>query len=353
MRVKNTVVILISSPGSATHFVTSLLTKKTASGKWIFFVCSVGEACGTCLRKGILKCDHVMASNPPHLSAMANEKAMALYDDQAQMNRELLAMPDSNEQYIFKPFADQLNTLMLTDINGHRFKSEVQVVYSFHDPSGGGDSNSTVWTFAPDDGGLCVCVGMDMAERNETPEGWHNSDDMLYRHYDSLRIHPRYRNAVIVIAIEVGGNTDIANRLGLQLAKRYGNAVFIPRAQKKHPHWYGVVTGPQEKRNWVRHLTRLYEEERIRFAPDLIGANMDMLKETLLDETRRYAKHLRVTGEDESFQTFHWSFDAKAGNKQDDMITAQLGALWEREVLLADPQCEFIRRMREERRLLL
>jgi hypothetical protein len=297
-----------------------------------------------------------MSSDPPHLSSLANDKAMALYTNQAKSQQELFAMPVGEDDYVFKPYLEQLNKIMLTDVNGHRFMNEVQVLYSFHDPSGGGASNASVFTWAPDAEGLCVVTGMDIREKHETAEGWDDSDRMLYRHYDAHRIHPRYANAHIEIAIEVGSNPDLANRMGLLLEKRYGSAVTVTRSQKSHPEWIGVVTRNEEKRGWVRNMVDLFKREKIRFSRDLIGANLDTLKQMLLEESGRYCKKtLRSgkVGENDSFFSLKETFSGKEGGFNDDMITAAIASLYQQLVLKADLNSVFMQRMRAERRLLL
>lgn len=356
LRVKFTVVILISSPQDMNSYVSQLMTRKhPKTGEYLFKLCSASTSCSDCMRSGHPECQHVLqGSDPPHLSSSSNEVALALYSDLNFARRELFAEINSDEEPLFKKFCPDVLHAM-NPLNAYTFRRAVQVLYSFHDPNGNGGSNSTVWTWAPDDDGLCVCVGMDQRDHSESEKDYDGSLVMLRRHYQSLRRDRRYAGAVCYVAIEVGSNSDVSNRTAKELLDVFSDGwMVVTRAVKKNPNWYGVVTTEGEKRNWVINALAVFSDQRLRFAFGLIGANLEVLKEELLDELRRYTCTKQVVGPEDlpAFQKYKLSFNGKGGGRNDDMVTAMIACLWQAQVLRSDPHNAFRQRMRSDNRLL-
>jgi hypothetical protein len=356
LRKKYCCVFMISSPQDANAYVSQLMTRKNPrTGEYIFKLCSASTACSKCMRKNDYECQHVLqGSDPAHLSSAANEMAMALYSDINFARRELLAMVNSDETPLFKEYCGDILRWM-NDENAHIFTRAVQVLYSFHDPNGNGGNNSTVWTFAPDDDGICCCVGMDQREHSESEKDYDGSLKMLKRHYQSLRRDRRYANAVCYVAIEVGSNNDVSNGTAKELLDLFGDGwMVVTKAIQKNPNWYGVVTTEGEKRNWVVNALSVFKERRLRFAYKLIGAHLDVLKDELLDELKRYTCTRKIVGADDApaFQKYKLSFNGKGGGKNDDMVTAMIACLWQAEVQRCDVNNAFHKRMNHDKRLL-
>lgn len=286
---------------------------------------------------------------------------------------------NSTEQLVFKPYVPRIRELMGC---AHLFQQQVQWTVSFvrrhlrHtrcavecaltrvsgtrvcdqvDPNGGGNSNATVVTVAKDAGGLFVVTGMDIRERSERPEDCDGTLKCIERHFSCHMMDQRYRNAVMFVAIEVGAFPDDANRTALALRRTFGDSrMVVLQNVKKNPTWYGVTTTESEKKNWKENATKIFESDRLRFARDLIGGNLDATKDILLDEMSRMAWHNVPSSRDAdpSFVTWKTSLDGKQGGKNDDLAVAFLASLWQVLVLQSDPHNYFHKRLRAEGSLL-
>lgn len=340
LRVKNTCVFLISSPSNQYNYVSILMQKRNAeTSEYIFHLVSATQSCEVCLRKGISKCGHSMASSPSHLSLATTDPIVeALYDDKDLMNQEILSLPTSYEELSFKHILPDFQELVMGQ--PHIFRDEVQVIYSFFDPSGGGNSHAAVVSHGVDAGGLKIITGIDKCKRAECNEGWIASDQMLMRHF---QMHlEKYPRCCIVWAIEVGANPDLASRVGLETLRRldekgYEGRVKVITGQKGYPLRFGVVTTKAEKKNWTQYGVKLFENNQVRLVDDseMIGSSLDENKVMLFDQMSRWAHRWEETG---GTTSEHWkktreTFDGKAGGKNDDLCASTLACLWQPVIL--------------------
>lgn len=334
LAVGETAVFLISSPKSANNHVSQLMRKKTDDGQYIFYLCSVSDLCSDCLRQGEDDCLHQMATIPDHLTSKNGRMIEVLYDDKDMAEQEMKGNPLSSQELVFKPMLERFQRLP-----EHHFSNNVQIIYTFFDPSGGGDSFATIvsHTRGFDDERqqeVRVITGMDRCGRSETTLGMTEKFNMIRRHFAMHRADPRYCNAWFFIALEANMSTDMANDTGNQILELNDRRLVVVKAQKKQTDWFGVVTTNQEKRKWANHTTWLLHSNRLRMASNLIGAGaLDELLPALIEEMGRYARTVERINEGELNERWVEMFSGKAGGKQDDFVTALIACLWEAEVL--------------------
>lgn len=329
LRVLNTCVFLISTPLNQYNYASILMHKKhPETGEYLFKLLSATQACSDCLRKGVNKCSHVMASHPPHLTLSRNVWVKELYgNDQNTMQQEILSIPSGKEELSFQPYVEELSNVTMS--GSYALSNTVQVLHSFFDPSGGGRSDAAVVTHTLDEHGMHVITGMDRCGRRESNEGWIDYKNMLMRHFDS-HVH-QYPNAFIVIAIEIGADPGRSNETGSWLTDRYGSRVHIIKGSKGHPDYYGVVTTNAEKRQWTMKGTELFSQKLIRFINDdaYIGANREEVMTEFFEQMKRWAHREEERGDSDSFKKIVHTFDGKAGGLNDDMIGALTAGLWQ------------------------
>ena len=129
--VKDTVIVLISSPKSANHHVSLLMMKTMPDDPtiYIFFLCSVSDECAACLRKGLQrgeKCTHQMATIPDHLSSTNQRMLESLYDDAEFGEQELKGNPVSRTELPFLPFLNRF--VALAHNEPYHFSQDVQII---------------------------------------------------------------------------------------------------------------------------------------------------------------------------------------------------------------------------------
>jgi hypothetical protein len=323
-----------------------MLKKEPGTDDYIFYLCSVSDECPACLRRGLKKnerCPHQLSMLPDHLSSLSQRLLQVLYEgDEAFGEQELTGNPVCRSELPFAEFTARF--LASAYSSPHHFTRDVQVIYSFFDPSGGGASNATVYSCTVGEDGVRVLIGMDCCKRSETLDGFLEKTQMLRRHYASIRKDPRYHRALIVIAIEVGANPDLSNQTGKDILSHFGReGILIIKGQIKEPTWYGVVTTAEEKRNWTHHAVHLFKNEKIRIAADpLIGARAkDVELPELCKELDRWRRQLETVNKDheEKQQSTKEYYTGKPD--PDDRCVAFISCLWQREVLIQNASNEF------------
>lgn len=338
-QVDNTVIILISSPKDRNHHVSQLMTKTNpADGSYLFTLCSVSEICADCLRhnRSEKECMHQIATVPDHLSSTNASALAALYDDKDMGQQELKGDPVLNEELLFKEFLGPFQNQ-----ERYIFDTEVQIIYSFFDPSGGGSSNATLVSHAPGLDGCRVIVAMDSCPRNETNEGTLVKKNMILRHFGHL--YHRYPYAWFFVAIEANMSPDLANDVARDVLEAFPRRLTVTRRQVKQPTWYGVITTNEEKRKWSNYTTTLLVSKRLRIAQDLIGAEVhDKLIPQLIDELGRWRRRVEKINEGEDNESERITFTGKTSSKQDDLAVALLGSLYEAKVLIDNKDREFM-----------
>jgi hypothetical protein len=342
-QVSDTVIVLISSPKDRNHYVSRLMLKTNPDdGSWALVLCSVSDVCADCLRHGRTEkqCSHQIATVPDHLSSTNARILEQMYDDKDMGAQELRGNPELREELVFKGLLPEFERMAREE--PYFFREEVQVLYTFFDPSGGGGSNATLVTHAV--GGLSgarVLVALDSCPRNETTEGTASKLQMIARHFACLRRDPRFRRAWVFVSIEANMSPDHANDVGRDILSHSAERVVILRRQVGQPTWMGVVTTAEEKRRWANYTSSLLAAGQLRVAKDLLGgAALDKLLPQLLDEMGQYRRRMEVVNEGKDNEHTRESFTGKVAGKQDDLVTAMLGSLWSHKVLVADTRDE-------------
>jgi len=350
LQVRHTALILISSPKTASHYVSNLMRKiNPINGEFIFHLCSVSSACAACLRAGKREeeCEHQMAGVPDHLTSVDGAMLATLYDDEGMGEQELKGLPTSNEERVFKGYLERWHQQCLRE--PYRIEHATQTIVTFMDPSGGGASNATIASHTRSSDGVNVIIGFDICARDESkPPVLDDQHRMAKRHFASIRRDRRYAGALIFVAIEVGGSPAFANSVGQDILASCGPGIYIVRGQVGEPTWYGVVTNEQEKKKWANHTVSLLASDLLRVAPDLIGADVyEKLLPQLVEEMGRYSRRRIKVNEGKDNETTKEVYSGKAGGKQDDLCTAVIASLWQAVVLRQNPHNEFHRVVRQ------
>ena len=338
-QVNDTVIILISSPKDRNHHVSRLMLKKNPDdGSWAFTLCSVSDVCADCLRhnRSEKECSHQISTVPDHLSSTNSRLLEEMYDDPEMGAQELKGNPELREELVFQGLLAEFERRCREE--PYYFQEEVQVIYSFFDPSGGGGSNATLVSHAPAGRtGDRVIIAMDSCPRNETTEGTAAKRRMINRHFSYIRRDARYRHAWIFVALEANMSPDLANDTGNDIHEWFSDRMVVLKRQVGQPTWMGVVTTASEKRKWANYATAMVSDGRLRLATDLIGGGaVDKLVPQLLDEMGRYRRRLELINAGEDNEHWRESFTGKVSGKQDDLVTALLGSLWIHKVLEHD-----------------
>jgi hypothetical protein len=89
-----------------------------------------------------------------------------------------------------------------------------------------------------------------------------------------------------------------------------------------------VWTGPYEKETYAWLLRDIVENDKLHFAADMISANADKNKETLISQLRQFRME-RMDPKDVTFGKFKYAYTGKtAGGNKDDLVLALMIATY-------------------------
>ncbi len=142
LRVRNTVLIMLSTILGPDNGYTKILEKATGEFSSLFLKCIVDLMCDECkrLRKKPSECNHNDHRSPAWLSAANKLRAKFFMASEAMYAREVLGANQSDLDCVFHP--DWLQRLK-TKIRATIPASRSNIIYTYIDPSGGGEGEQS------------------------------------------------------------------------------------------------------------------------------------------------------------------------------------------------------------------
>lgn len=323
--VAGTAIVAISTPHTdSDNYYTTLMDLKDPDdpNSSLFKTIRIGLACEQCVAEGVAaSCPHKQDLIPPWKSADRQRKMRKIMEsDEHLFLRENLGMLSNANVYVFRGPSIQ----WLHDAPHYRLQSSPDILYCAVDPSGGGSQSDYAMVTVAIEGGNYVIVGIDRTPSADSDD----VNDMLYRHWASIRSDPRYKSSVIVLYVESNMSyieTDRVVRIAQQLTLQPMYITSHDSSGKNRP---GVITTEQNKIAYCDTLKRLLTDHRIRYCDRMIGSDTLSCLHQLEEQMRQFRRAVKEPLQNPEFTNVRVSFTGKGYNKKDDLVMTLMMALY-------------------------
>lgn len=151
---------------------------------------------------------------------------------------------------------------------------------------------------------------------------------MINNHLRKLSRDPRFCRAHKLISIEANMSYIGADQVANWCQADEFQPVIIESRDSSSRNRVGVWTGPYEKETYAWLLRDIVENDKLHFAADMISANADKNKETLISQLRQFRME-RMDPKDVTFGKFKYAYTGKtAGGNKDDLVLALMIATY-------------------------
>jgi hypothetical protein len=162
---------------------------------------------------------------------------------------------------------------------------------------------------------------------------------MVHRHLTQLSQHPKYGKGAYKISFIEANMSYIGADLVAQWCRSMAYQPMIiesrdPTARGR----VGVWTGPYEKEAYAWTLRDIVESDRLYFASDMVGDNIERDKQELISQLRQFRME-RMDPLDSAFGKFKYAYTGKTGGgNKDDLALALMIAIYWGQRRREDPQ---------------
>jgi hypothetical protein len=153
--------------------------------------------------------------------------------------------------------------------------------------------------------------------------------DMITNNMRALRHTRTYKNALVVVYVEIGNSKLVANRVATLIDTPSFHPVMIETSYIEGKQQSGVVTTDERKRMGTMHLTRELNMNSLFVATDLITQDSKHAVVDLANQMRSWRKDI-VVPHDPAIGKFREVFTGKSsmGGKKDDRVICLLLVLY-------------------------
>jgi hypothetical protein len=153
--------------------------------------------------------------------------------------------------------------------------------------------------------------------------------DMLVNNMKALRRTRVYKDALVVVYIEVGSSNIVADRVSKLMDVIEFQPIMIEKCMVRGEWKPGVITTDEQKRLGTMHLTRELSLNSLHVAMDLITQDTKKAITELANEMRSWRKDV-VVPRDQAIGKFREVFTGKAamGGKKDDRVVCLILVLY-------------------------
>ncbi len=270
LKVKNCVVIALSTNLGEENWFSELFVKAGAEYEELFFRLQTELLCPECAgdEEKMENCTHEEWKHPDwNLPQNAFISRMFMSNNAMYMREVMGRICSERKECVFT--IDWLN----------KFKTrqkiavpEDNVLFSFIDPAGGGESDWGIVTISRMPDGHIVVVGLQTINTQEAKV----VIDTFDSYFGAIQRHPLYGNMVHVIMVESNYGGSTAADLWMTFAMKAAG----PKAQEFCflPGKHGVWTDDSSKAAGVFTVVYYMYDNRVSFAEQMICGNMGKLK---------------------------------------------------------------------------
>jgi hypothetical protein len=152
---------------------------------------------------------------------------------------------------------------------------------------------------------------------------------MITKNILDIRKIPIYRDALIMVYIEVGSSHVVASGVRNLVDRPEFDPLIVESRDSKGEGRPGVITGPEQKRVGTQHLSRELSRNTLGVAEHLVTQDKKKAITELSNQMRSWRKEL-IVPRDQAVGVFKEVFTGKSttGGKKDDRIMALMLALY-------------------------
>lgn len=316
---KNTVILLLSSPEGESNYFSGLMNATDSKGKLFFNVIICQQICEECQKLERIKqieCNHV--PNPaPWLSSKKMRELKLLYKANPEdALREFGGLVISN----YKPALRKEEVQQMFSAEPVLITTTPPYIFTACDPNGGGPSQMSICSGIFLGTGEFVIVGLDSEPVRDDQEEFH----MLHRHFERLFRFRWARESKVIFIPE--------NNLGLEAAHLDSMVRDIPRVQT---FWQkddrpGVRKDGSVTRDYQFLLATVLACKTCRIAVDLFTTSRDKTSASILGLLQE--QMLRYHWERKPANDVHgkdrYTLTGKVGDQQDDLLISFVMAMY-------------------------
>jgi hypothetical protein len=164
---------------------------------------------------------------------------------------------------------------------------------------------------------------------------------MVHRHLTKLSQHPKYGKGGTVYKISfIEANMSYigADQVAQWCRTMAYQPMIIESRDPTARGRVGVWTGPYEKEAYAWTLRDIIESDRLYFAADMVGDNIERDKQALISQLRQFRME-RMDPLDTAFGKFKYAYTGKTGGgNKDDLALALMIAIYWGQRRREDPQ---------------
>lgn len=307
LRVKNTVLIMLSTNLGKENHYSKLFDKAKGEFEPLFLKKQVDLMCANCkaAKKDPSECNHNEHRNPSWLSGASKKRAKFFMQSQAMYAREVLGVVTSDEDGVFDK--DDLEYVFSQPRVDVKFDPTYLIV-SYVD-IGAGVSETGIVSVIRDPDGHVILVGV--GSRNTLNEKDVNTFVVSY--FRQFAMHSVYSKIPHVLCVESNfGGSVLASWIQNRAISALPNIqIYSPRADRE-----GVVLFARNKQEAVLDCICLLDEKKISIAMKVLSDNPKKVEESLQLLKKQLGNFRKVL--EGSKMTFTGKMPGKSQDSQDD-----------------------------------